>query len=169
MTSNSIVPPLTEQVRQALATFDDAHNAAEVAAARYGDFKRLVGSNDAERKERKAATPPDEYNDYCIQLAQAERTHKEAAAHVERVEKNLNVLREMHTREMDRATAELNLRVADRQFEAMKLAHETALIYQGMPGNYTTHAEFRARYATPAGNGVKRATVAVDDESDLPF
>jgi hypothetical protein len=91
----SIAQPLSEQVTAALATYLSAHEQAEVAAAAYGETKRLVGSNEAERKERKASTPADEYAGYVVDLQDAEQNYKSTAAAAERAEKVLNVQREL--------------------------------------------------------------------------
>lgn len=166
MTSSQTIP-LTEQVRQALATFLQAHESAEVAAAVYYDAKRRAGSNEKERTKICADVGDEHYALYLMDLTATESAHKAAVAHLERTEKELNVLRELLNHEAEQT----RLRAADRYHEAMTIADLTAQRYAVMPGNYTTHAEFRARYATPAGNGIKRATTTIDDSdaSELPF
>jgi hypothetical protein len=100
---------LAEQVTAALATFLAAHEQAEAAAVAYGDLKRAVGSNESERKDRKANTPSEDYAGYVLHLADAETDYKARAAAAERAEKVLNVLREMYSGEtaaIGRAAAE---------------------------------------------------------------
>jgi hypothetical protein len=163
MTSNGTIP-LIDQVRQALDMFTAAHVDAEGKIAAAATLKLTVGGNEADRKKQAASMPTEEYQGYVLHLADAEREKAAAVAHLERTEKALNVLRELLNHEAEQT----RLRAADRQFEAMTIADTTAQRYAVMPGNYTTHAEFRSRYPT-TGNGIKRATVAADDESDLPF
>jgi pyruvate formate-lyase activating enzyme-like uncharacterized protein len=127
-----INPTLADQVREALATFQSAHEAAEVAAAAYAHQKRLIGSNEAERKERKAETSADEYSGYVDHLPIVEHNYKAAAAHLERVEKNLNVLRELNTREVkdiEKAIAELNCKTAEVNRAWAEIADRTAIKY----------------------------------------
>jgi hypothetical protein len=115
-----INPTLADQVREALATFQSAHEAAEVAAAAYAHQKRLIGSNEAERKERKAETSADEYSGYVDHLPIVEHNYKAATAHLERVEKNLNVLRELlqhDTANINRAWSEIADRTAIKYSE----------------------------------------------------
>lgn len=95
MTTTQSIPSLAEQVRAALDSWTEIHEHAEAAAAAYGELKRLVGSNETERKERKAATPAETYAEYVLHLATAETEHAAAKAAEERSEKALNTLREM--------------------------------------------------------------------------
>lgn len=165
---------LLEQVRQARATFDEAHITAETAIARHADLKTKVGGNESERKTAKANTPEDVYAGYLTDYAAAELDKIAKVAHLERVEKNLNTLRE----ELQRETADVMSRASDRQFEAaalliksydrlfeaVSISDTTAQRYLMMSGNKTTFAEMRAR-----ANNLKPVTVPPDDDSDLPF
>lgn len=157
---------LTEQVRAALEQFIAAHVDAEGKIAAAATLKLSVGGNEADRKKQAASMDAAEYAGYVLHLAEAEKEKQAAVALVERTEKALNVLREL----LQRETAEIHMRAADRQFEAMTLADTTAMRYQAMPGNYTTHAEFRARYPA-TGKTVKLAPIAADDddEENKPF
>jgi 16S rRNA G1207 methylase RsmC len=165
MTTEKQYTTTADQVREALIAFHTAHLNAEDKIAAAATLKAAVGSNETERKIQKAATPADEYAGYVAHLVDAERVKQSAVAHLERAEKALNVLRELYAGEV----ADKHLQAANRQFEAMTIADKTAETYRQMPGNYTTHAEFRARYPVPTTSGIKRATVAQDDGSELPF
>jgi hypothetical protein len=160
---NSTLP---SQVSVALNDFYQAHTDAEGKIAAAATLKLTVGGNEADRKKQAASMPSDEYAGYVLHLADAEKEKAAAVAHLERTEKALNVLRELYAGEV----ADKHLQAANRTHEAMTIADTTAMRYQSMPGNYTTYAEFRARYGAPAGNGIKRATVDADDSADsLPF
>lgn len=135
MTSTQSIPPLAEQVRAALDSWTEIHEHAEAAAAAYGETKRLVGSNETERKERKSNTPPDDYAMYLVDLVQHEQEHKAAAAAVERAEKSLNTLRELlshETAQIEAATAVQWAHIADQEARTA--------------GSRTTMLEIRARY-----------------------
>lgn len=146
---------LAEQVRAALDSWTEIHEHAEAAAAAYGELKRLVGSNETERKERKAATPAETYAGYVLHLAQAETEHAAAKAAEERSEKALNTLREMlqhETAQIEAATAVQWAHIADQEARTA--------------GSRTTMLEIRGRYPqrtlTPAPAGDI-------PEEDLPF
>lgn len=109
-------PSLTEQVRQALATFDEAHRAAETAAAAFADAKRLYGSNKDERTQREKETPPQAWLAIVAHFEKCEEAHKAAVAHLERVEKHLNVTRELLQAE-NAATMRAWAEIADRTAE----------------------------------------------------
>lgn len=139
-----------EQLLQALATFDEASQAAEVAAAAFAESKRRVDSNEAERKKAQQDTSPAIYAEWIEQYCVDEATKIEAAAHLERVEKNLNVLRELlnhETAQIERGTAELQDTISQRY--AMLARQNSALV------------DTRARYTAKPTNG--------GNESDLPF
>lgn len=158
--------PLVDQERQARTAWLDAHRALQVAAAELDEAKGRVGSNETDRKTKRSKSTEQEYEIWFEELRVAEATYSEARAHEQRTEKILNCLRE----EVQRETADVHMRAADRFFEAVTISDTTAQRYAVMPGNYTTHAEFRARYPTATGNGIKRATVSADDSADeLPF
>lgn len=148
-----------EQVQQAEAAYLEAHINATDAAAAYLDLKRKIGNNEAERKERKSATPDDVYAGYLSGLPAVEDVKNATAAILERADKALKVARELYQGEVA-ATQE---RAANRYHEAVSIADTTALRYAVMPGNYTTHAEFRTRYPS------KKDTAAAVPESELPF
>lgn len=95
---------ILEQLREARAAFDQAHRTHEDAAAAYLDLKRRIGSNEAERKAQKATTPEAEYASCVALMPQVEDDKLAAAAHLERTEKTLNVLRE----ELQHETATIN-------------------------------------------------------------
>lgn len=123
--------PLVDQVRQALVAFHDAQNNATDAAADYLRLKRLIGSNEAERKAAKAATPDDVYAGYVSEFVTVEDAKNETAAHLERTEKQLNVLREMLNHEtavINRETAELRQGTACIEAETALTARQTAEI-----------------------------------------
>lgn len=109
MTTESILA----QVREARAIYNQAHVAAETAAARYADLKTKVGSNEADRKTAKANTPEDVYAGYLTDYAAAELDKIAASAASERAQKNYDGLRE----ELQRETADVNrawAEIADR-------------------------------------------------------
>jgi hypothetical protein len=125
-------PTLADQVREALATFQSAHEHAEIVAITYADCKRHAGNNEAERKERRSRMTDEEWADACDAVVIAERDHKMAAAHLERVEKNLNVLRELNTRDVkdiEKAIAELNCKTAEVNRAWAEIADRTAIKY----------------------------------------
>lgn len=150
------------QVRQALEHFTAAHVDAERKIAAAATLKLTVGSNEADRKRQAASMPAEEYAGYVLHLAEAEKEKAAAVAHVERTEKALNVLREL----LQRETADVQQRAADRTFEAMTIADTTAQRYVMMPGNHRVPAEIRAHV-----NGLKPVAVPAGDvdDSDLPF
>lgn len=82
-------------VQQALAAFDEAHRDAEAKIAAAATLKLSVGSNEADRKKQAASMPAEEYAGYVAHYTEAEREKAAAVAHLERVEKNLNVQREL--------------------------------------------------------------------------
>lgn len=141
-----------EQVIQALATFQEAHRAAEAAAAEFLDVKRQVGSNEAERKALKASTPADHYEIMVSLLPDAEARHKEAAAHLERTEKNLNVLREL-----------LNSETADKLLSYSAERAMTATIED------TTAQRYVMASARQVPRFFTTKPPAADDGSDVPF
>lgn len=107
--------PLTEQVRQALDTFLDAHVEAERKIAAAATLKLVVGGNEADRKRQAASMSKDEYQGYVLHLAEAEKEKASAVALLERSEKELNVLRELlnhETANVNRAWSEIALRTA---------------------------------------------------------
>jgi hypothetical protein len=100
-------------VREARATFNEAHVAAETATARFADLKTKVGSNEADRKTAKANTPEDVYAGYLTDYAAAELDKIAAVAASDRAQKNYDGLRE----ELQHETAEINrawAEIADR-------------------------------------------------------
>jgi hypothetical protein len=86
-------------LKQALADFDAAHRDAEAKIAAAATLKLAVGSNEADRKKQAASMPAEEYAGYVAHYADAEREKAAAVSHLERVEKNLNVLREILSHE----------------------------------------------------------------------
>lgn len=106
-----------QQIHEALESYLDAHTKAQEAAAAWFDLKRTVGGNETERKIAKSTMPDNEYIAYLEQFNAAEKQKIETAAAAERAEKILNTLRELlesETADVNRATAELTVRVADR-------------------------------------------------------
>jgi hypothetical protein len=119
MSSNRTIPPI-EQVRAALVAFTAAHEDAERKIAAAATLKLAVGANESERKERKASTPAEDYAGYVLHLAEAEKEKAAAVAHLERVEKLLNVSRELlihDTANINRAWAEIACRTAEKYSE----------------------------------------------------
>jgi hypothetical protein len=120
MTSSTSIPPLTEQVRTALATFTTAHADAENKIAAAATLKLTVGSNEADRKRQAASMSAEEYSGYVLHLTEAEKEKAAAVALLERTEKELNVLRELlqhETANVSRAWAEIADRTAIKYAE----------------------------------------------------
>jgi hypothetical protein len=148
---DSIAQPLSEQVTAALATYLAAHEQAEAAAVAYGDLKRLVGSNEAERKTRKAETPADEYAGYVLHLQDAETDYKSKAAAAERAEKVLNVLREMYSGE----TAAVGRAAADAFAAGAAELNRAVDAWRRSTGTKPLPSEIRRRWTeqpVPAGD-----------------
>lgn len=135
-----------QQVLDALAQFDDAHRAAESAAAAWNDIKVMVGTNEQSRKEQQRSMPPETYASLTAECHEAEKVKVAAAAHLERTEKQLNVLREL----LQHETAELWQTISAER--AMTAAMEDTTAQRLVMVNRKT-LDTPARYAPRPTNG----------------
>lgn len=146
-----------EQLRAALAAFQSASESAERYAAMVVDLKRLVGGNEADRKAARAATESAVYAERVESLAEAEIGKIAAAAHLERVEKALNVQREL----LQHETALIGRETAERRAEVAKVEHDTANVL------YVAADVAAAREETR--RAIQGPETEVDETSDVPF
>lgn len=156
---------LAEQVTAALATWNELHIEAENAAAAYAHQKRLVGTNESERKDRRAETPADDYAGYVEHLPIVEADYKAKAAAAERAEKVLNVLREMYSGE----TAAVGRAAADAFAAGAAELNRAVDAWRRYTGTKPLMSEIRRRWTEQGW--IEPETVPANDNhpSEPPF